>query len=200
MRRETTISTTISELESPPAASAREYLRGSLPPVYLEPPPGSNSDAFVLRFLSSLEEVLDPVVATIDQLPAHFDLRTAPPEVVALVGEWLGIELDAALPSGVHRRILRRATEITRMRGTLFGVLLVLELSFPGLVFDVRDGGRVIVSTDPHDSLPAGERTLTVICPPRLGPDDVDAVRRIVAEVKPTGVALEILTNDGMPA
>jgi phage tail-like protein len=187
-------------LGPPATASAREYLRGSLPAVYQEPPPGSDSEAFVLRFLESLELVLDPVVAVIDQLPAHFDIALAPPDVIALVGEWLGIELDAALPIGAHRRLLHRATEIARTRGTLFCVWLVLELSFYGLAFEVSEGGDSAVSTDPHASRPAGERTLTVRCPPRLGPDDLATVRRIVEEVKPAGVALELLTSEGEPA
>jgi phage tail-like protein len=187
-------------LEPPPAASAREYLRGSLPAVYQERPPGSESEAFVLRFLESLERVLDPVVATIDQLPAHLDLALAPPDVIALVGEWLGIELDAALPIGAHRRLLRRATEITRMRGTVYCVWLVLELAFRGLEFEVRDGAEAVFSEDPHASHPAGKRTLTVECPPRLGADDMATVRRIVEEVKPAGVSLEILTREGEPA
>jgi phage tail-like protein len=183
-------------LGPPASASVREYLRGSLPAVYQEPPPGSESDAFVLRFLESLEVVLDPVVAMIDQLPAHLDVALAPPDMIALIGEWLGIELDAALPVGAHRRLLRRATEIGRMRGTLFCVWLVLELSFYGLVFEVSEGGSASVSTDPHASRPAGESTLTVKCPPRLGPDDVATVRRIVEEVKPAGVVLEILPSE----
>jgi phage tail-like protein len=199
MQRDTTLHPTI-DTDNPVAASTRAYLRGSLPAVYREAPAGTSGQAFVMRFLEALEEVLDPAVATIDLLPAHLDLTLAPPDVIALIGEWLGIELDAALPIGAHRRLLRRATEISRTRGTLFGVWLVLELSFKGLEFEVRDGGGVTTSMDPTSSRPAGERKLTVVCPPRLHADDVAAVRRVVKEVKPVGVELELLTSSGEPA
>jgi phage tail-like protein len=195
MRRDTQIRLGVIG-EPPETASARAYLRRSLPAVYAETPPGTSGEAFVMRFLAGLERVLDPIVATIDLLPAQLDLSLASREVIALTAEWLGIELDSALPIEAHRRLVRNATEITRTRGTLPGVELVLDLSFRGLDFTVSDGGGATASRDPRSAHPAGERKLTVSCTRPVSPDDLAAIRRVVEEVAPAGVELELAIEE----
>jgi hypothetical protein len=73
--------------ETPPVASSRAYLRGGLPAVYQE------SD-FGMRFIGGLEELLDPIVAVLDALPAHFDPDHAPRDILSLIAGWLGVDLD----------------------------------------------------------------------------------------------------------
>ena len=73
--------------ETPPVASSRAYLRGGLPAVYQD-------GDFGMRFVGALETVLDPIVAMLDALPAHFDPDHAPRDVLDLLAAWLGVELD----------------------------------------------------------------------------------------------------------
>jgi phage tail-like protein len=197
LERDTRIQEVLGDLVAPANASGRRYLRDSLPTVYLECPGGVAGEAFVLRFLAGLEQVLDPIVATIDQLAAHLDVDLAPPEVLALIAEWFGVELDAALPVSAHRRLLENASDIATKRGTVPGVELVLDLAFPGLQFDVRDGGRTTSSVDCDEKPLAGPETLTVICPPRVHSDDLGAVRRLVEDLTPVHVCLELRTYEG---
>jgi hypothetical protein len=119
--------------------------------------------------------------------------------VIRLIGDWLGIELDSALPIGAHRRLLRHAKQISQSRGTLPGIRLVLELSFRGMQLEVLDGGLATWSRDPEWKPPPGEQTLKVICPPRVHPDDVAAIRRVVEEVKPAHVGFELLDYEQEP-
>ena len=73
--------------ETPPVASNRAYLRGGLPSIYQD-------GDFGMRFVGALEEMLDPIVAILDALPAHFDPDLAPRDTLNLMAAWLGIELD----------------------------------------------------------------------------------------------------------
>ena len=47
-----------------------------------------------MRFVGALEELLDPIVAVLDALPAHFDPDHAPRDILDLLASWLGVDLD----------------------------------------------------------------------------------------------------------
>lgn len=193
--------TTATELSPPPAdappcASAREYLRRGVPAVYREDGTGAPGEAFAMRFLEGLELVLDPVVAMLDLLPAHLDTRLAPPEVLTLVGRWLGLDLDPALSPDAHRRLVRDARDLMRERGTLAGVRRLLRLAFDHLDVEVRDGGGATWNTDPASTAASGEPSLTIVCPPSATAAERDAIRRLVAATTPAHVRLELLVEE----
>ena len=73
--------------ETPPVASSRAYLRDGLPAIYQD-------GDFGMRFVGALEELLDPIVAVLDALPAHFDPDHAPRDILDLLAAWLGVDLD----------------------------------------------------------------------------------------------------------
>jgi phage tail-like protein len=185
---------------TPAPASGREYLRSGLPALYRDDP-RTTAQPFALRFVAGLEEVLDPIVAMLDLLPAHLDVGIAPHRFVALFGSWLGLELDAGLEADrerlltAHRRMVRNAAKLTRLRGTHRGIERLLELAFDDLDFDVRDSGGVTSSDDPSDLQPAADPALTIVYPRALlaDPDRLASVRRVVEDVRPAGVALELL-------
>lgn len=182
--------------DAPASASARAYLRGALPAVYREPPPGNGGDPFAMRFVAGLEEVLDPIVSMLDLLPAHLDLDLAPAEVVALVGEWLGLELDAALTPTIHRRLVRDATSITRARGTRAGIERVLGAVFEHLPLEVRDGGGVSWSSAPAPPPSPGEPAFTVVCPRSATAAERAAIHRVVTELKPAHVGFQLRDSE----
>jgi phage tail-like protein len=115
-------------------------MRDALPAVYRE-------GDFGMRFVGALEHVLDPVVALLDNLPAHFDPRHAPPDVVELLGAWLGLEHDEARRGEDRRELVQGAAELLRKRGTRAGLEQALALAFPGVPLRVEDGGGVRWST-----------------------------------------------------
>src|ERR671916_2719214 len=127
--------------ETPPVASSRAYLRGGLPAVYQD-------GDFGMRFVGALETVLDPIVAVLDALPAHFDPDHAPRDVLDLMAAWLGVDLDESQELRHQREMVRRSAELGRRRGTVRGLELALELAFPGVPLRMEDQGRVAWTLD----------------------------------------------------
>ena len=110
--------------ETPKVASSRAYLRGGLPAVYQE-------GDFGMRFIGALETLLDPIVAVLDALPAHFSADHAPRDVLDLLSAWLGGDLDESQTPAQRREMVRKAAELGRRRGTGAGMELALSLAFP---------------------------------------------------------------------
>ncbi len=135
----------IGEDPPPQPVSARAHLRENLPAVYRE-------GDFGMRFVGALEHVLDPIVALLDNLPAHFHPRHAPPDVVELLGAWLGLEHDEARRGEDRRELALGAAELMRRRGTRAGLEQALALAFPGVPLRVEDGGGVTWSTAHEDA------------------------------------------------
>src|SRR5215208_5399424 len=129
--------------ETPTVASSRAYLRSSLPAIYQE------SD-FGMRFIGALEELLDPIVAVLDALPAHFDPDHAPRDILNLVASWLGVDLDESQEIRHQREMVRRAADLARKRGTVAGMELALKLAYPDVPLRIEDQGGVRWSLDQH--------------------------------------------------
>ena len=171
---------------APPTASARRYLRDGVPVVYRE-------NDFAMRFLHGLEEMLDPIVAFLDALPAHIDVSLAPPEFVTLVGEWLGVDpegrWDGLLGRDEVRRraLVGRAAVIARRRGTGASLQLVLDLLFPDLGLRVRDFGRSTFSAEPRDP-PAADASFEVISTVEPARGRRAAIDRVVDQLRPVHV------------
>jgi phage tail-like protein len=171
---------------APPTASARRYLRDGMPVVYRE-------NDFAMRFLHGLEEVLDPIVAFLDALHAHIDVRLAPPEFVTLVGEWLGVDPEGRWEGLLGRDEFRRralvgsATVIARRRGTGTSLQLVLDLLFPDLGLRVRDFGRSTFSAEPRDP-PAADASFEVISAVEPARRRRAAIDQVVEQLRPVHV------------
>ena len=108
-----------------------------------------------MRFVGALEGVLDPIVALLDTLPAHFDPELAPLDLLDLATKWLGLEHNEAQPASQLRNLVRHTAELGRLRGTRAGVEMALALNFPELPLRVEDGGGVVVSTSGDPPKPA---------------------------------------------
>jgi phage tail-like protein len=171
---------------APATASARRYLRDGVPAVYRE-------NDFAMRFLHGLEEMLDPIVALLDALPAHLDLTLAPPEFVTLIGEWLGIDPEGRwrglLGDDEFRRraLVGHATVIARRRGTAASLQVVLDLLFPDLGLRVRDFGRSTFSAVPHDP-PAADASFEVVSAVEPARGRRAAIDRVVEQLRPVHV------------
>jgi hypothetical protein len=189
-------------IDNPPSASQREYLRSGLPTLYRDP------DSFAMRFVGALEEVLDPIVALLDNLDAHLDPALAPPLVLDSLGAWLGLDIGDMVELRDRRELVACAIELApefvddegnlgrgakggviRQRGTKAGLELALRRSFPRWGLTVHDDGVAWVSTDPDRPAKPSPRTFTVRWSTPLDVHQRQAVDRVVHDMRPVGAS-----------
>jgi phage tail-like protein len=181
---------------TPTPATNRRYLRDGLPTLYREQP-------FTMRFVSAFEGVLDPAVALLDALPAHFTPTLAPVDILELTGGWLGVKPSEQQPPEHLRELVAHATELGRLRGTRAGIELTLGLSFPDLPLRVEDAGGVTWSVD--GALPtAAPPSFVVYCDQPVPREQAASLARVIEEVKPAHVPysllIEVTRADDEPA
>ncbi|MBE2319157.1 hypothetical protein DVA67_024490 [Solirubrobacter sp. CPCC 204708] len=164
--------------ETPPVASSRAYLRNGLPSLYQD-------GDFGMRFIGSLEELLDPIVAVLDALPSHFDPNLAPPDILSLLAAWLGVDLDETQDIKHQREMVRRSAELGRRRGTVKGMELALQLHFPGVPLRVEDNGGVTWHGKPATDGNTASSDFVVYCDKPVDADMQAAVARIIEQYKP---------------
>ena len=162
---------------TPPVASTRAYLRNGLPSLYQD-------GDFGMRYVGALEELLDPIVAVLDALPAHFDPNHAPRDVLELLAAWLGVDLDESQELRHQREMVRRAAELGRRRGTVKGLELALALHFPGVPLRVEDFGGVHWASRPApEEKPA--QSFVVYCDKPVEETVQAAIARCIEQYKP---------------
>jgi phage tail-like protein len=169
---------------TPPVASSRAYLRSGLPAVYQE------SD-FGMRFIGALEELLDPIVAVLDALPAHFDPDHAPRDILSLLAAWLGVDLDESQEIRHQREMVRRAADLGRKRGTVAGLELALGLAFPNVPLRIEDQGGVRWSLDQHP-IDAPPPSFIVYCDKPVQEEVQAGIARCIEQHKPVGTSYRL--------
>jgi phage tail-like protein len=181
--------------DTPEVVSGRAYMRQGLPSIYTE-------EDFGMRFVGALEQVLDPIVAVLDGLAAHFDPDLAPRNVLDLLSSWLGVDFDESQSLNARREKVRQAAELGRRRGTVAGLELALQLSFPNLPLRVEDSGGVTWSTDVTTKAEAKPAQFVVYCDKPIAPEKQAAVARCIEQVKPvhTSYRLRVKAPKKKPA
>lgn len=150
-------------------------------------------DDLVQRFTGALDAVLAPVFGTLDSGDAYVDPLLAPLDFVRWLAQWVGVELDASWPEERQRRLVARGAELYAWRGTVRGLVELIETT-TGLVADVDDSGDVAWSNTaaPAGALPGtGSPALVVRVRAPAGGAPVDTARldALIAAAKPAHVA-----------
>jgi phage tail-like protein len=131
-------------------ASRFSYVEHYLPELYHEqtfgpeadePGPASERDFFA-RFVALFEGVLTPLEDRVAGAYLLADARTAPDDALPWLGSWIGLAFDPAYPSERRRALLAEAPRLFRLRGTLPGLRLALDLASGG---GVRSGAIVVL-------------------------------------------------------
>jgi phage tail-like protein len=183
---------------APPTASARGSMVRSLPAVYHDAPPDGPAP-LVERWVGALEQVLDPVVALLDNLPAHLDPELAPDALVEAMCAWIGMPELETVPVAAKRRLLAHSAEIADTRGTRRGVELVLGLAFPDETFTVEHSGVVSTGADPRATVPAAAASVTVASARPLEPDARQALLELLEDQRPATASLTLTTGGPSP-
>jgi len=110
-------------------------------------------ESFVERFCAALDEVLAPVLCTLDNLPSYLDVATAPDDLLPWLAAWTGMTLDPGQPRERQRALLRQAVILQGIQGTPRGIELAVEAVF-GLRADVQETGAVTWSMEADAALP----------------------------------------------
>lgn len=177
----TRIGLRVADDDTPPIASARALLRDPLPEVYRD-------GGFGMRFLEGLETVLDPVIGTLDALPAYFDPDLAPRDVLDLMAAWLGLTVNESWANERVRDALRLAGRLGQLRGTKQGIELVLRISFPDLPLRVEDSGKVTWSSDSDAPSAPATNAFVVYCDQTIDEAKQSEIARVIERAKPLHV------------
>jgi len=123
-------------------------LGAMLPSIY------QTDDEFIMRFTSGLDEVLSPILSTLDCLPSYVDPRVAPADFLDWLANWVGLEVTFGDTDLARMRLaVAAAVRLYRLRGTPAGLRDHLELITGGRV-ELADSGGVVASTTPDTPLP----------------------------------------------
>lgn len=169
-------------------------MRGSLPGLRSPFPLGTTlpglyqDDGFVQDLCSGLDEVLAPVVATLDCLPAYLDPETTPLDVLEWLAGWVGVVLDDVAPER-RRAVVRRAAELHRWRGTARGVREAVA-AWCGVEPELIESGASGWSTEPGAPMPGDPMPHLLVRVRVADPGAVDLRRldALVAAIKPMHV------------
>ncbi len=173
------------------AAAAAHAKLGLLEPTAEEALARVGEDDFLWRLCEAFDEVLAPVVLTLDTLDTMVDPALAPPDLLGWLGAWSALVDRTGWPEEGWRTLIAEAFSIYRRRGTAAALKRSVELYTEASVEVLDDGGLV-----GGDDAGAPGRLVVRIEGARRAADD-EAFRRgveaIVTAAKPVHVPHRIV-------
>ena len=151
-----------------PGLASPHPLGGTLPGLYAD-------DSFAQRLCQGLDEVLAPLLSTLDCLPAYLDPATAPADLVEWLAGWVGVAIAPGMPDGRRRQLVAAAARLYVWRGTLSAIRTIVELS-SGQTPEIHESGGTSWSQNPHAPLPGRSQPELVVRLRTAGPD-IDEAR-----------------------
>jgi phage tail-like protein len=106
---------------------------------------------FIGRFMNIFEQTYQPAIDSFNAMWANLDPLTAPVALLPFLAYWVGWQFDSVWELPQQRRLIRRAVELYRWRGTRKGLRLYLHL-YTGLPLDediANEGDKHISITEP---------------------------------------------------
>jgi phage tail-like protein len=154
-----------------------------LPAVYQE-------DPATMRWTEGLDDVLAPVISTLDCVGAYIDPMLAPDDFVHWLAGWFNAVVDENWPLRRQREAVARSVALYRQSGTVAGLRALIEVA-TGAAVEVTDSGGVAWSQQPNGPLPGREEPSVEVRvrAPADGPADLKAIDNLVAAAKPAHVA-----------
>ena len=169
-------------------------LARGLPGVYQE------EDFLTMRLTEAFDQILAPVISTLDNLPAYFDPHVAPEDFLGWLSGWVAFDLDETWDLAVRRDAVARAVDLLRRRGTASGLADEVEL-VTGASVEVVENGGTAWSLDASSPMVGSPKPALVVRIHVEDPGTIDHERidRIVAAAKPAHVphGIEVIGPDG---
>ena len=111
------------------------------------------TDLFAEGLCSSFDEVLAPVLLSLDGFSAYLDLATAPEDMVEWLATWMGMSVDPNAELPTQRELLQASGELHARRGTRRGLELAVQSEL-GVPVQVVETGAAAWSSQPGGDLP----------------------------------------------
>jgi phage tail-like protein len=158
-----------------------------LPAIYQE------YDDNALRFTSGLDAVLAPAWLAIDCFDAYLSPTITPEDTATWLATWVGIAVDDNWHPDQLRRLLTRAFELYRWRGTARGIADLVE-AYTGLRPDIDDSGGVGVSAAPGGGTVRTDTASVIvrISSPHLDDAEVERLTTLVRSSTPAHVVARV--------
>jgi phage tail-like protein len=162
-----------------------------LPAMYLE-------DGFVQGMLGALDEVLAPVLCSLDNLESYFDPDLAPGDFLEWLGGWVGLAMDESWPIERRRSLVTETAALYRTRGTAAGMAAHLRL-LTGAEVEIEETGGTAYSTSANPQTPGqpGFQLLVRLRVPAGPVIDAARVDQLVAAAKPAHVVHHVAVVAG---
>ena len=170
-------------------------MRGAIPRLASPHPIGPTlpglyqGEPFVERLCDALDEVLAPVLCTMDNLTSYLDVATAPGDLLPWLAAWTGMSVEPDQDAELQRRLLRRAVDLHGIQGTPRGIELAVEAVF-GLRAEVQETGAASWSMTPDSPLPGSPQEAFVlrVFASADRPVDLKRLDLVVGALKPAHV------------
>jgi phage tail-like protein len=161
-----------------------------LPALYQE-------DDFTVRFASAFDAVLAPVLCTLDNLTAYFDPELTPTDFLEWLAGWVRVSLRDGWSIDRQRRLVSRAVDLFRWRGTVRG-LRHLVAAYTGTQPEIDESGAVAASGVPGGEIPGSPSPILKVrvCLDSSNRWEVRQLDALIASLKPAHVphVLEVVS------
>ena len=146
-------------------------------------------DPFAGNLCASFDELLAPVLLTLDTFANYLDPATTPEDMIPWLAQWLGLGVDLNVEQARQRHELQIAGVLNATRGTRASIATELENAL-GISVDVSESGGARWSPSPGGPLPGEpQEMLSIIVHPAAGQEvDVDRLDALIRSVKPAHV------------
>ena len=132
----------------------------------------TNREAFGTRFISALDDVLAPILSTLDNFESYLDPTTTSEDFLAWLGEWVAATVDASWPEDRRRAYVAEAAELYRRRGTAAGLRDHVQIYTGGMI-EIVENGASSWSAKSDGKLPGSPEPVVVV---RVIVDDPDTL------------------------
>jgi phage tail-like protein len=154
----------------------------TMPLVYRE-------DPLAEQLCASFDDVLAPIFATLDCLPAYLDPRTAPADMLDWLAGWIGLTVSAHEEPTRKRELISAGAALLPWRGSVRSVQEAVVAAF-NRETEVIESGSATWSTTP-DSRPGGQAVAGLVVRVTVNSaDDIDqrSLDALVDSVKPAHI------------
>lgn len=146
----------------------------------------------------SFDEVLAPIFATLDCLPAYLDPRTVPEDMLDWLASWIGLNVGGHDDPARKRERIITGAALLPWRGTARSVREAVVAAF-NCRTEVIESGDATFSTEPNSEPGGRSRPILVVRVITSSDGDVDrrSLDELVDAVKPAHIPhrIEIITR-----